>query len=126
MLHGILALAAGGQQVLLHTHRAWMPSDAKARKYDAAVRKFQIDWIAFIFFAMPSVLVPSSLLLELLKVCGTYIHVQELPAKYLVAWLLITACSFLGLICLSVFGQSLEQPVFSQLRGEPKDWLLRL
>ena len=72
MLHGILALAAGGQQVLLHTHRAWMPSDAKARKYDAAVRKFQFDWIAFIFFAMPTVLVPSSLLLEFLKVCATY------------------------------------------------------
>ena len=72
MLHGILALAAGGQQVLLHTHRAWMPSDAKARKYDGAVSKFQIDWIAFIFFATPSVLVPSSFLLELLKVCATY------------------------------------------------------
>eukprot|EP00434_Breviolum_minutum_P004704 symbB.v1.2.004147.t1/scaffold235.1/size321457/6 len=70
MLHGILALAAGGQQVLLRTHRAWMPSDAK-----------------------------------------------ELPPKYLVGWLLITACSFLGLICLSVFGRCLEQPVFSQLRG---------
>ena len=61
MLHGILALAAGGQQVLLRTHRAWMPSDAKARPYDAAVSKFHS--IAFIFFAMPRVLVPSSLLL---------------------------------------------------------------
>eukprot|EP00434_Breviolum_minutum_P004708 symbB.v1.2.004149.t1/scaffold235.1/size321457/8 len=71
MLHGILALAAGGQQVLLRTHRAWMPSDAK-----------------------------------------------ELPPKYLVGWVLITACSFLGLICLSVFGRCLKQPVFSQLRGE--------
>ena len=72
MLHSILALAAGGQQVLLRTHRAWMPSDAKARPYDAAVSKFQIDSVAFIFFAMPSVLVPSSLLLEFLKVCATY------------------------------------------------------
>ena len=45
-------------------------------------------------------------------------HVQELPPKYLVGWLLITACSFLGLICLSVFGRCLKQPVFSQLRGE--------
>ena len=51
-------------------------------------------------------------------------HVQELPPKYLVGWLLITACSFLGLICLSFFGRCLEQPVFSQLRGEPKDWVL--
>ena len=56
MLHGILALAAGGQQVLLRTHRAWMPSDAKARPYDPAVSKFHS--IAFIFFAMPSVSVP--------------------------------------------------------------------
>ena len=70
MLHGILALAAGGQQVLMRTHRAWMPSDAKARPYDAAVNKFHS--IAFIFLAMPSVLVPSSLLLEFLKVCATY------------------------------------------------------
>ena len=70
MLHGLLALAAAGQQVLLRTHRAWMPSDAKARPYDAAVSKFHS--IAFIFFAMPSVLVPLSLLLEFLKVCATY------------------------------------------------------
>ncbi len=56
MLHGLLALAAGGQQVLLRTHRAWMPSEAKARPYDAAVSKFHS--IAFIFLAMPSALVP--------------------------------------------------------------------
>ena len=77
MLHGILALAAGGQQVLLRTHRAWMPSDAKARPYDAAVSKFQIDSIAFIFFAMPSLSVPSSLLLEFPKVCATYRSCQR-------------------------------------------------
>ena len=70
MLHGILALAASGQQVLLRTHRAWMPGDAKARPYDGAVSEFHS--IAFMFFAMPTVLVPSSLLLEFLKVCATY------------------------------------------------------
>ena len=70
MLHGILALAAGGQQVLLRTHRAWMPSDAKARPYDTAVSKFHS--IAFIFFAMPSVLAPLSLFLECLKVRAAY------------------------------------------------------
>eukprot|EP00434_Breviolum_minutum_P027196 symbB.v1.2.024055.t2/scaffold2246.1/size98716/4 len=79
MLHGILALAAGGQQVLLHTHRAWMPSDAK-----------------------------------------------ELPPKYLVGWLLLTACSFLGLICLSVCGGRWEQPIFSQLREKEKDASIKL
>ena len=70
MLHGILALAAGGQQVLLRTHRAWMPSEAKARPYDTAVSKFHS--IAFIFFAMPSVLVHPSLFLECLKVRAAY------------------------------------------------------
>ena len=70
MLHSILALAASGQQVLLRTHRAWMPSDAKARPYDTAVSKFHS--IVFIFFAMPSVLVPLSLFLECLKVRAAY------------------------------------------------------
>ena len=126
MLHGLLALAAGGQQVLLRTHRAWMPSDGKARPNDAAVSKFQIHSIAFIFFAMPSVLVPSSHFFTPFGVSESMCHVQELPPNYLVGWLLITACSFLGLICLSVFGSCLEQPIFSQLRGEPKDWLLCL
>eukprot|EP00434_Breviolum_minutum_P039636 symbB.v1.2.035205.t1/scaffold4689.1/size36349/1 len=79
MLHGILALAAGGQQVLLRTHRAWMPGDAK-----------------------------------------------ELPPKYLVGWLLLTACSFLGLICLSVFGGRWEQPIFSQLREKEGDESIKL
>eukprot|EP00434_Breviolum_minutum_P027193 symbB.v1.2.024053.t1/scaffold2246.1/size98716/2 len=79
MLHGILALAAGGQQVLQSTHRAWMPGDAK-----------------------------------------------ELPPKYLVGWLLLTACSFLGLICLSVFGGRWEQPIFGQLREKEGDESIKL
>ena len=120
MLHGILALAAGGQQVLLRTHRAWMPSDGKARPYDAVVSKFH---------SIVSISLPCQVcwfLRHSFGVSKSMCHVQELPAKYVVGWLVITACSFLGLICLSFFGRCLEQPVFSQLRGEPEDWLLCL
>ena len=93
--------------MLLRTRRAWMPSDAKARPYDTAVSKFHS--IAFIFFAMPSVLVPS---VTLFGVSKSTCRVQELPPKYLVGWLLLTACSFLGLICLSVLWPSVGSSLF--------------
>ena len=44
---------------------------------------------------------------------------QEIPAIYLLGWLAVTACSFLGLMILYLLGRRLKQPIFEQLRGGP-------
>ena len=42
---------------------------------------------------------------------------QEIPVIYLLGWLAVTACSFLGLIILFLLGRRLKQPMFEPLRG---------
>ncbi|CAL1152301.1 unnamed protein product [Cladocopium goreaui] len=41
---------------------------------------------------------------------------KEIPAIYLLGWLAVTACSFLGLMILYLLGRRLKQPIFEQLR----------
>ena len=49
------------------------------------------------------------------------IGLQEFPVEYLIGWLLITACSFIGLTLLSYYGSHLEQPALTELCLEPRN-----
>ena len=49
------------------------------------------------------------------------ISLQEFPVEYLIGWLLITTCSFIGLTLLSFYGSHLEQPAFTALCLEPRN-----
>jgi len=41
--------------------------------------------------------------------------------EYLIGWLLITTCSFIGLTLLSYYGSHLEQPALTALCLEPRN-----
>ena len=49
------------------------------------------------------------------------ISLQEFPVEYLIGWLLITTCSFVGLTLLSIYGSHLEQPALTALCLEPRN-----
>ena len=46
---------------------------------------------------------------------------KEFPTEYLLGWLLITICSFLGLFFLSLYGSSLDHPTIAALCREPRN-----
>ena len=46
---------------------------------------------------------------------------KEFPVEYLIGWLLITTCSFIGLTLLSFHGSHMEQPALTALCLEPRN-----
>lgn len=46
---------------------------------------------------------------------------KEFPAEYVVGWLLITICSFMGLFFLSLYGSCFEHPSFETVCLEPQN-----
>ena len=49
---------------------------------------------------------------------------KEFPTQYLIGWLLITICSFMGLFLLSLYGSSLDHPTIAALCEEDGSILL--
>ena len=121
MLHAFLVLAAGVPQVLLRTqYRGWMPADAKA-----AHVKPQHAW-SFASNLNGQLQIKGNSLQAMKSMFGIVISLRvislkEFPVEYLIGWLLITTCSFIGLTLLSFYGSHWEQPALTALCLEPRN-----